>query len=152
MNCLLFDLNNTLLEWPQDLTRIKPRAELLEFLRELDVPTAIVTAGTRRNQLRKYRAAGLDEVIPPQNLFFCPVGRAKTQPILAALKRLGFSSRETLFVGDDPEYDIRSAHQAGCRTAWLSCGRSFPPGYPEPTFTLNSLFELGALLGERFEL
>ena len=121
---------------------MKPQVEVLELLRSLDATKAIVTAGSRRNQQRKYRAAGLEAAIPSKNVFYCLVGKSKTRPILNALEHLGFLARETLFVGDDPEYDIHSAHRAGCRTAWLSHGRSYPANLPQPTFTLNSLFEL----------
>ena len=148
MKCLLFDLDNTLLDWPQEMSQVRPRVEVLDLLRSLTGTKAIVTAGSRKNQQRKYRASGLDSVIAPQNFFSCRVGVPKTKPILEALEYLGFTPQQTLFVGDDPEYDIQSAHRVGCATAWISHGRVFPQNFPQPTYTLTTFSELGGLFHE----
>jgi putative hydrolase of the HAD superfamily len=48
------------------------------------------------------------------------VGYKKPEPQIftMALKQLGTSSSETIFVGDHPEKDIQGARQAGMTTVW----------------------------------
>ncbi len=54
---------------------------------------------------------------------------------------------QCLLVGDDPEYDIQGARQAGMPAIWINReGRPWPLSEPEP-ITITSLNELPPLLG-----
>jgi len=63
------------------------------------------------------------------------VGCAKpaAQAFLAVCARLRIGAAEMLYVGDHPEYDIRGAAAAGCRTAWVNrAGLSWLPEFGPP--------------------
>ncbi len=66
-----------------------------------------------------------------------------------AARRLGVSPREVLMVGDKRRSDIKGAHQAGMRTAWLRRGFSqlLRKRLPEATVTIESLTQLRQVLG-----
>ena len=54
---------------------------------------------------------------------------------------------QCLLVGDDPEYDIRGARQAGMPAIWINReGREWPLPEPEP-LAITSLYDLTQLLG-----
>lgn len=64
-----------------------------------------------------------------------------------ALAGLGTAAAATLHVGDSYERDVRAAHAAGLRTAWLvPTTRRAEPEQPLPDFTISSLDELVAIL------
>jgi FMN phosphatase YigB (HAD superfamily) len=51
-------------------------------------------------------------------------------------------------VGDDPHFDVRGAHDAGLRSAWLNrAGAAWPHREFRPDHELRGLDELCALLG-----
>jgi putative hydrolase of the HAD superfamily len=52
-----------------------------------------------------------------------------------ALQRLGVSSAEALFVGDNFELDVQAATQAGLTAAWYTRGRPIGRETGQPTIT-----------------
>lgn len=76
-------------------------------------------------------------------------GRRKPHAAIfhAALKRIGASAADTVYVGDSATDDIVGATGAGLRVVWINAeGRPLPPGVPEPTAMIRSLPELSELL------
>ena len=55
-------------------------------------------------------------------VFSSTLGAIKPSPLpfIAALKALGVSAKDTLFIGDSVERDILPAQRLGMRTAWIS--------------------------------
>lgn len=76
-------------------------------------------------------------------------GKAKPDPAIfeEALRQLGHTSGETLFVGDSPASDIEGARRAAMDTAWLSHGRKWPVDLDPPTHTLRQFSDLRKVLG-----
>ena len=76
-------------------------------------------------------------------------GVAKPDPTIfeEALRLLGRSATETVFVGDSPAGDIEGARTAGMETAWLSHGRKWPAKLRPPTHTLQRFSDLQKVLG-----
>lgn len=76
-------------------------------------------------------------------------GTAKPDPAIfaEALRLLGRSAAETVFVGDSPAADIEGARKAGMDTAWLSHGRKWPAELRPPTHTLAMFADLQKVLG-----
>jgi 2-haloalkanoic acid dehalogenase type II len=87
----------------------------LESLREHYVIVALTNGNAN---LEKIGISDLfDDVITAVS-----VGTAKPDRRIfdAAVHAGGYSARETLHVGDDPQLDIDAARQAGLRTAWMN--------------------------------
>lgn len=91
---------------------------------------------------------GLDDFLPVR-LISADFGRRKPHPAIfhEALRQLGASPEESLYVGDTPADDIRGAHAAGMDVAWLNRkGRAAPADEPAPTFVLSDLADLREIL------
>ncbi len=70
-------------------------------------------------------------------------GRMKPSrmPFKQAIKKLGFKSEEILFVGDNPERDIKGAKGVGMKTALAEYGQLIK-GKNKPDFVLKKPFDL----------
>jgi putative hydrolase of the HAD superfamily len=100
--------------------RLQPDRSLLEALRALSnkVKLGIITNGSGDVQRRKFMAAGLAEVIPPERLWVSgEVGKAKpdTAIFLMASQALGESPENCLYIGDREYEDRGGALKAGMR-------------------------------------
>ena len=77
------------------------------------------------------------------------VGAAKPDRRIfdAAVRAGGYSPRETLHVGDDPQLDIDAARQAGLRTAWMNrFDREWPVELESPDAEVNQVDSLVRVL------
>ncbi len=76
-------------------------------------------------------------------------GKAKPDPAIfeEALRELGKSPDDTVFVGDSPASDIEGARKVGMHTAWLAQGRKWPADLRPPTHTLERFADLQKVLG-----
>jgi len=64
------------------------------------------------------------------------------------LDALGVAPQDALFIGDSPEADVAGAAGVGMDTAWLNPqGQPLPLDLPAPTYLLEDLGDLAALLG-----
>ncbi|WP_435018286.1 HAD family hydrolase [Tundrisphaera sp. TA3] len=108
---------------------------------------AIVTDGAGPVQRAKLGRLGLGAAIP-RAFVSGEIGSAKPDPapFLAALAWAGCLPSEALFVGDDPARDIAGASNVGMATCWVSAGRPYPPGFPTPGRTVQSVADLAAEL------
>jgi HAD superfamily hydrolase (TIGR01509 family) len=78
------------------------------------------------------------------------IGWRKPAPAIfeEALRRVGVTADQTLFVGDRPDIDVLGAHQVGMRTAWINPDAApLPPGIPKPDVELRDLGDLRPVLG-----
>ena len=78
------------------------------------------------------------------------VGWRKPHPRIfrEALDALGVAPQDALFIGDSPEADVAGAAGVGMDTAWLNPqGQPLPLDLPAPTYLLEDLGDLAALLG-----
>lgn len=62
-----------------------------------------------------------------------------------ALRQLGVSASEAMFVGDNPDSDIRGAMQAGMAAVWLSDGKKWA-GSDSPTHIIRHFHQLEDVL------
>ncbi|MCI0712711.1 MAG: HAD-IA family hydrolase, partial [Chloroflexi bacterium] len=62
-----------------------------------------------------------------------------------ALAQLGVSASEAMFVGDNPDSDIRGAMQAGIAAVWLSDGKAWA-GSDSPTHIIRHFHQLEDVL------
>jgi putative hydrolase of the HAD superfamily len=95
--------------------------DALREIRETGVKLGLVSNGRTEFQWRTFRATCLeshfDAVIVSE-----AVGLRKPDPeiFLLALEQLGAEPDEAVFVGDDPNADIRGAHAVGMRAVWVA--------------------------------
>ena len=119
-------------------------AETLRSLRASGRALGIVTNGQTDFQTRHIDALHLGLMVDAI-LISEAEGVRKPDPALfhRAAERLSVSAKECLFVGDDPVSDIRGAHNAGMRTAWLHGGREWPgSAAPIPGVTIDRLSQV----------
>ena len=129
---------------------LKPDELALSLLVDLNRQGAawgIVTNGDAF-QHTKLRLVGVQE-LAPFVIVSGDFGHEKPQPAIyiEAMKRLGEPPAcRTLFVGDNPDTDIKGAQGVGMLTAWIHLDRRFPKYLPAPDYTLGHVDELRPLL------
>ncbi len=123
---------------------LPPSAEaiaLLRRLREVGWRIGVVTNG-HPTQSRKLEAAGIAELVDT-----CCVseteGIRKPDPAIfeLAAERCGEPLAGAWMAGDNPDADIRGAHELGLRTIWFRHGRAWEATDFEPTLTVDTLEE-----------
>lgn len=120
--------------------------ELLRWLKERGVPTAILTNGWSPLQQGKVRAA-LGEDAPPHVLVSDQLPAAGSKPSKLAFDALaslpGFKGRapsSMIYVGDNPAVDIGGALSYGMQAVWMDWeNQTYPDGQPPPTLTIHHL-------------
>ncbi|MGV9408684.1 HAD family hydrolase [Nocardia sp. NPDC003693] len=106
----------------------------LALLRREGWAVGIVTNGALDNQLGKIRRTGLAEHVDGY-VISGEVGVRKPDPRIFGLaaQHAGAETAEGgWIVGDDPILDIRGGLAAGMSTCWVTHGREWPGGDPEP--------------------
>jgi FMN phosphatase YigB (HAD superfamily) len=76
-------------------------------------------------------------------------GRRKPHPAIfeAALRELGVTVEDALFVGDSVSEDVIGGQNAGLKVVWLNAKRhALPPDVKPPEYEISDLRELPALL------
>lgn len=104
----------------------------------------IVANGPTIIQNQKIEALGIRALLDVVSISEA-VGFEKPSPQIfeATLAPLKVLPEQSLFVGDNPEYDIMAAASIGMRTAWMNNGKRWPAGLmPRPNFTIDSLPEV----------
>lgn len=93
--------------------------EILAYLKENNLKSAIVTANQLEKAVERLHMAGLsddfDEVISAHEV---PNGKPYPDPYLYACKKLGFTPEECIAVEDSPN-GVLSAVRAGCKTVMV---------------------------------
>jgi HAD superfamily hydrolase (TIGR01509 family) len=116
--------------------------QLLRFLRENAIPTALITRNSRRS---------VETVLGLHGLVFSVLvtredGRHKPhpEPLWRACEALQVAPADAWMVGDG-QYDVEAGLAAGIRTVWISHAQP-KPFAAEPWRTVADLMELTALL------
>ena len=141
-----------MMEWYYEELRraIKLDKRALALLVDLNIkgiPWGVVTNGSARQHL-KVKAAGLEN-ITPFVIVSDEFGHRKPEPAIfyEALRRLGeIPAEDTLFVGDNPDTDIKGAQGVGMQTAWIRLGRRFPARLSSPDYQIDHVDELRPVL------
>lgn len=93
---------------------------VLEELRNMGIKVALITNGPHELQYRKLAMLGIehlfDEIIVGGDT---PYPKPDTRIFLDMAKRLGFSTNEMLYIGDNPENDIEPSRKVGYIPVWI---------------------------------
>jgi len=121
---------------------------VLTTVQEAGLSWGIISNGWRQKQ-QTFHLLGLDQ--RTQCIFISAafgVSKPASAIFLAAAERPGVRPQEVLFVGDSLKQDVRGAHHAGMRTAWLQppSARRKVNSASEADVTLATLDDLRALL------
>lgn len=115
------DISRHYLERCPDKPHLFPGA--LEVLEDLygQYPMSIITNGFPEAQFRKLQASGLEKFFDQVHISE-HIGIAKPHPGIFehALKHAGFSSSESLMIGDNLDTDIHGASRAGIDAVWFN--------------------------------
>jgi putative hydrolase of the HAD superfamily len=101
-------------------------AEVLNQIRNQDIPMGIITDAHSRDAVKRLEKAGLLS-------FFCcmvtydlvRVKKPAHEPFITALEMLQSTADRVLLVGDSPRRDIEPAKTLGFRTVWARYGDRF---------------------------
>ena len=117
--------------------------DLLEDLQDRSVPTAIVTNGGSIMQRSKINESGLDGLVQAVTVSE-EVGVAKPDRGIfeRALADIQAVPTATLFVGDNPDADIRGSKSLGLSTAWIRLGREWPYLGLPPDYIVSHVSEV----------
>lgn len=96
---------------------------VVDALRDLEVPMAVVTSKTREMALRTLAVCGFEGGFPVVvTADEVRMGKPHPEPVHLALRDLGVQAGpEVLFVGDSP-HDLEAGRAAGVRTAAVTWG------------------------------
>jgi 2-haloacid dehalogenase len=112
-----------------------------EFLSSVTVPICVVSDVDREviGAAMAYRGLSFTAVVTSED-----VGAYKPDPAMfrRGLAALGLTPDEVVHVGDSIDADVRGAHAAGIRAAWINrWGRAVPEGAPV-SYELTTLADL----------
>lgn len=132
-----------------DPTAVSRRPGVCEALSATDPPaTALLTNGPERTHASKLESVGLACHFDA-TVFGDAVDRVKpaADPFERALTILECDPERALKVGDSLAKDVRGASALGIDTVWIADeGASVPPDGPAPTYVLQSLDGLPAVI------
>jgi putative hydrolase of the HAD superfamily len=130
---------------------VKP---LLRALRAAGIRTGIVTHGLTTKQAEKLVRLGLLDFFDPEAIFISDqVGISKPNPKLyaLALRELGLSAAEVMYVGDNLANDIAPPNSLGMLTTWArrAARAGQDPDEITPDHVVEDFRELAAILREQ---
>ena len=121
--------------------------ETLAVLRERGLKTAIISNGHADVQSAKIEMTALknavDLVVISED-----VGLRKPDPRIfqLAAERLGVVTARCIFVGDNPEADVRGAEASGMIGVFLGADASWPDTLPLPRYRIDALADILPLI------
>ncbi len=125
-------------------------AHTLSAIRLRGLSIGIVTNGETDFQSRTIEVLGLRELVDVVLISEAEGIRKPEEAIFKlAASRLKMQTGECLFVGDNPVADVLGAHAAGMKTAWFSCGMTWPSDLePPPGPVISALPEVLGLIDQ----
>lgn len=130
-------------EFPKCAEPMANAYKVLDFFMNKNIKMGIVTNGhsdfqnTKINKLnlRKY----MKTIIISEEV---NIRKPNPEIFHLALSRINSNSETTLFVGDNPLWDIKGAIDAGLISVWLSNGQVWDAQHYMPRYIINNISEL----------
>lgn len=137
-------------EFPTSVVARDDARPTLATLRASGLRLAIVSNGRDDMQSAKVAALGLTPLVDAVVISGALGVKKPDARIYAhALAAIGVDAGEAIYVGDHPELDVDGPMRAGLRAAWLRLGRTWPAEVPPPTWKIEALGEVVALVDTR---
>jgi putative hydrolase of the HAD superfamily len=130
---------------------------LLEALRKAGLVVGIVTHGWTIKQAEKIVRLGVVPYLSPRAVFISDqLGIAKPNPKIyaLALRDLGISAAEAMYVGDSPSHDITPPKSLGMKAVWARRASRHHPSVGDaiPDHVVDDFVELRTILREQYGL
>lgn len=138
----------------QELRPFPDVPPLLRALRSAGLRTGIITHGLTSKQAEKLIRLELVPLLDPEAIFISDqVGISKPNPKLyaAALRKLGLSGPEAMYIGDNLLGDIAPPQTLGIATVWARrAARNRDAGDITPDHTVDDFQQLAAILRQEY--
>ena len=139
----------------QELEPFEGVHQLFADLGVAGVRVGIITHGWTVKQAEKLVRLGLVGFLDPQAIFISDqVGISKPNPKLysTALRSLGLTPAESMYVGDNPAHDIAPPKSLGMVTVWARAAAKHQPegAADKPDHTIDSFADLRAILRQDY--
>lgn len=124
---------------------------LMADLIDRGILVGLITNGPPEHQMKKIRALGLSDLIPPERIFISgAVGFTKPDRKLFdhAADTLNLSSADCYYVGDSWRNDVVGALDAGWHVLWFNHRGAEPESSHSPHFQVNSYADIAHILLE----
>lgn len=132
--------------YPQFVTLSAGAREALVGLRAEGMATGIITNGSSALQNGKIDATGLRPLLDVVLISEAEeVAKPEAAIFERALARLGVTSAEAMFVGDNPLVDVVGASTAGLVAVWYHSSTEWPDDVAPPEHSITALIETVAL-------
>ncbi|WP_114496642.1 HAD family hydrolase [Fontibacillus phaseoli] len=122
---------------------------LLTGLMDQGVTVGLITNGPPEHQMRKIRALGLNDLIPPERIFISgAVGWTKPDRQLFhhVADKLNLAPAACYYVGDSWRNDVVGAVDAGWNVLWFNHRGATPETDHRPHYTTSSYSEIAKIL------
>lgn len=97
--------------------------EILDYLKEKEIPLAIITNGPTDHQAKKIKQLHLTQWVKPENIFISEAtGYQKPDREIFELvqKSLDLAAEEIIYVGDNYDSDVAGSKKANWRSLWFN--------------------------------
>lgn len=123
--------------------------EVIEQLQHQGYKLGIITNGAVRSQNAKIDQLGLrkyfNDIVVSEAV---EVKKPHHQIFEIALRRLGVSAKETVYIGDHSLNDVVGAEDVGMKAVWFKGFREWEVADRVPNYSVQSLRELPALISK----
>lgn len=118
--------------------------KMLEELKSKDLILGMITNGYGQFQMDNIKALEIDKYFDTILISeWESMKKPNPQIFLRALEKLNVSPKESVFIGDHPENDVKAAQNVGMKGIWKS---DFQWDNVEADFILNDLSELSLII------
>jgi len=131
--------------------------EVLKILSRTDLLLGVITAGITIKQAEKLVRLKVVDYLAPEAIFISDqvgISKPNVKLYLRACSESGLAPQETMYVGDNPRYDIDPCNRIGMVTVRHSRGEKFRDvtGETEPDYEINTFWDLMEILRKDFAL
>lgn len=103
----------------------------LDYLKEKNIPLGIITNGPTDHQAKKIKQLQVNKWVEPNHVIISQstgFQKPEREIFQLASKKFGFNPKETLYVGDNFESDVKGSKKSGWQSLWFNHRQRTAPG------------------------